>query len=174
MKRNFEEMDLMEMFMKEAKKIPLLKKEEEFEIARKANAGDLESLNHLVLANIRFVYRVVYKHWSPGLPLMDMISEGCMGLIRAAQKHEPEKGFRFLTYAEWWITAKIFRLLKNHSKHDHKSIDKPAYDDSEMTIADTLSSENDIKPDDCSYHNQAKGWLDDLNDRDREIIILRF
>jgi len=169
-----EERDLLRMFQKEIENIPVLTREEEAIIARQARAGDQASADCIIESNLRFVLKVVFSCWRPGLPLMDLISEGCRGLIRALQTFDPGRGFRFITYAEPWITSYVKRAIMSHRRHEHISLDKPAYDDEdEITLKDLLIS-GEAGADETLFNKEVHRMLSQLNGRERTIIILRF
>ncbi|WP_422615530.1 sigma-70 family RNA polymerase sigma factor [Nitrosococcus watsonii] len=102
--------------MREAGKVPLLNAEEERYYARLALQGDREARNRIIESNLRIVIKVASRHVNRGLPLMDLIEEGNLGLINAVEKFNPELGFRFSTYASWWIRQAIERALMNQTR----------------------------------------------------------
>jgi DNA-directed RNA polymerase, sigma subunit (sigma70/sigma32) len=114
-----QEKKLMQMFEKDVGRIPILTNNEELAIARQSLMGDEAARNRLVESNMRFVIKVVFQYWSHGLPLMDMISEGCLGLIKAAKTFDPDKGFRFLTYAGNSIVQGVIKAIKDHKQCEH-------------------------------------------------------
>jgi len=103
--------DSLDAFLKSISKIPLLTREEEIELARRAKAGDKEALKKLVESNLRFVVSVAKKYLGCGLPLHDLIAEGILGLIEAARRFDPDKGVKFISYAVWWIRQSIMQAL---------------------------------------------------------------
>jgi RNA polymerase primary sigma factor len=105
----------LRQYLKEISRIPLLKPEEERRIAYRIRRGNLEAKEALVSANLRLVVFVAKKFSNRGLSLLDLIEEGNLGLIRAAEKYQPSRGFRFSTYATWWIRQSIQRGLANQS-----------------------------------------------------------
>jgi len=98
-------------YLREVNRIPLLNKEEEFEAARQAAKGNKTAGEKLVTANLRFVIMVAKKYQGKGLPLQDLISEGNMGLLNAVKHFDAEKGYRFITYAVWWIRQAIVKAI---------------------------------------------------------------
>lgn len=168
------ERGLLRIFLKDVAEIQMLTQEEEMSVARRSRLGDEASRNRLVASNLRFVIKVVFQYWSPGLPLMDMISEGCQGLIKAAKTFDPDMGFRFLTYAGDAITQGVIWAIKDHKQYDYESLDEFIYDDgSEISQRDVLVSK-DQQGDETAFYNQVRGFLDHLSDRERIIITLRF
>ena len=100
--------DSLSVFMREMEKHPLLSKEEEHALAvRYYENEDLEAANKLVVSNLRFVVKVASEYKSYGFPMMDLVQEGSIGLMRAVQKFNPYKGYRLISYAVWWIRVRI-------------------------------------------------------------------
>jgi len=168
------EKELLRMFQKDIERIPLLTREEEAETARQARAGDQAAADLLVESNLRFVLKVVFRFWYPGLPLMDLIAEGCRGVIVAVQTFDPEKGFRFLSYAEPAIRHRVHEAIRLHYRHQHYSLDEPAYDEGKETTLKDLLASDDPGADVSAYGLQVRRMLAELDDRARVIIVLRF
>ncbi len=100
--------DSLSVFMREMEKHPLLTKEEEYSLAVKYyEDGDLEAANKLVVSNLRFVMKIASEYASYGFPVMDLLQEGSIGLMRAVKKFDPYKGYRLISYAVWWIRVRI-------------------------------------------------------------------
>ena len=99
------------LYLQEIKRIPLLSKEEEEETARLAALGNEAAREKLVNANLRFVIMIAKKYQGKGLPLEDLISEGNIGLLNALKNFDVEKGYRFITYAVWWIRQAIIKAI---------------------------------------------------------------
>ena len=100
--------DSLSVFMREMEKHPLLSKEEEYALAvRYYENEDLEAANKLVVSNLRFVVKIASEYKSYGFPIMDLVQEGSIGLMRAVQKFNPYKGYRLISYAVWWIRVRI-------------------------------------------------------------------
>lgn len=104
------------VYLNEIRGIPLLTREEEAALARRARAGDEAAKARLIEANLRLVVQVARRYVNRGLPLPDLIEEGNLGLIRAVEKFEPERGLRFSTYATWWIRHAVTRALANQAR----------------------------------------------------------
>ena len=95
---------------------PLLTKEEEVFLARKSLKGDIEARNRMIESNLRLVVKIARKYIKRGLDFADLIEEGNMGLMHAVEKFDPEMGFRFSTYATWWIRQTIERAIMNQAR----------------------------------------------------------
>jgi RNA polymerase nonessential primary-like sigma factor len=104
------------VYLREIARIPLLTREEELDLARRAGAGDAAAKQRLTEANLRLVVQVARRYLHRGLPLPDLIEEGNIGLLRAVDKFEPERGLRFSTYAVWWIRQAVARALANQAR----------------------------------------------------------
>jgi RNA polymerase sigma factor (sigma-70 family) len=104
------------VYLTEIARIPLLSREEEQDLARRQRAGDESAKRQLIEANLRLVVQVARRYFNRGLPLPDLIEEGNLGLIRAVEKFDPERGVRFSTYATWWIRHAIARALANQAR----------------------------------------------------------
>jgi len=103
-------------YFSEISKHPLLTHEEEIELARRARRGDEEARKKLILANLKLVITIAKAYTTYGVPFLDLIEEGNLGLIKAVDRFDPEKGFRFSTYAAWWIRQSIVRAIANYSR----------------------------------------------------------
>ncbi|MFL5693037.1 MAG: RNA polymerase sigma factor RpoD/SigA, partial [Ktedonobacteraceae bacterium] len=106
--------DSVKQYLKEIGSYPLLTAEQELLLAERVSRGDLRSRQKLIEANLRLVVSIAKRYSSQGLPLLDLIQEGNIGLIRAAQKFDYKRGFRFSTYATWWIRQAISRAIAEH------------------------------------------------------------
>lgn len=101
----------IQWYLEEINKIPLLSREDEDRLARLAVAGDPDAKNQLITANLRFVVQVAKKYQKYGISLLDLINEGNMGLIKAAERFDPDMGFHFISYAVWWIRQAIILAI---------------------------------------------------------------
>jgi RNA polymerase primary sigma factor len=106
----------LRVYLKEIAGIPLLSREQEGELARKIRAGDAGAKARLTEANLRLVVQIARRYLNRGLPLPDLIEEGNIGLLRAVEKFDGERGTRFSTYAAWWIRQAIVRALANQAR----------------------------------------------------------
>lgn len=103
-------------YLKEVNKFPLLSVEEEVEVARKMREGDRKAFDTLINSNLRFVISVAKQYQNQGLTLSDLVNEGNLGLIKAAEKFDETRGFKFISYAVWWIRQSILQALANQSR----------------------------------------------------------
>ena len=108
--------NILAMYLKEINKIPMISREEEIELAQKAQAGDKAAKNKLVKSNLRFVVNVAKKYQNHGLDLTDLISEGNLGLLTAVDKFDVSKGYHFISYAVWWIRQSILKAICEKSR----------------------------------------------------------
>ncbi len=108
--------DPVQFYLRAIGRVKLLTAPEEIELARKVARGDESAKKILVQANLRLVVSVAKKYQNRGLPFLDLIQEGNLGLIRAAEKFDPERGYKFSTYATWWIRQGITRALADKSR----------------------------------------------------------
>jgi len=223
--------NVMRTYMQEISKTPLLTKQEEVDLAKRIKAGDKSARDHMISANLRLVVKIAYDYNNFGLPLLDLISEGNIGLIKAVERFDPEKGGKLSTYAAWWIKQSIKRALANQSKtirlpvhlvdriarmrkvtaqladeldrepSDEEigyamdmpvnkvahlksvsirpaSLDAPVGEDGEATFGELVGDENEATPlenlQEKSMSNDIKSVIDRLEDREADIIQLRF
>ncbi|HBO24751.1 MAG TPA: RNA polymerase sigma factor RpoS [Providencia sp.] len=224
-------LDATQIYLSEIGFSPLLTAEEEVFYARRALHGDIPSRQRMIESNLRLVVKISRRYNNRGLALLDLIEEGNLGLIRAVEKFDPEKGFRFSTYATWWIRQTIERAIMNQTrtirlpihivkelniylrtarelaqKLDHEpspeeiaqqldkpvedvsrmlrlneritSVDTPVAGDSEKSLLEILSDENDSGPENTIQDNDLKDnivkWLFELNPKQREVLARRF
>ncbi len=106
----------LETYLQEINEVPLLNPEEEIALGHRIQAGDLEAREHMIRANLRLVVSVAKMYTDRGLNLQDLIAEGNIGLMKAAEKFDPHAGCRFSTYGTWWIKQSIRRALTNTVK----------------------------------------------------------
>lgn len=122
--------DPVKLYMMDIGTVPLLNAEKEIELGKRIQSGDKEAFNELVSANLRLVVSVAKKYVGRGLDFLDLIEEGNLGVIRAAEKFDPDMGYKFSTYATWWIKQVISRAIGDQSRtiripiHMHDSINR--------------------------------------------------
>ncbi|MDZ7319813.1 MAG: RNA polymerase sigma factor RpoD/SigA [candidate division KSB1 bacterium] len=108
--------DIVAKYLHDLDQIPTLSPEKELELARRIKQGDRQALNELVRANLKFVVYVARDYEDRGLPLDELISEGNLGLLEAANRFDADRGFKFISYAVWWIRQSILRALAKYSR----------------------------------------------------------
>jgi RNA polymerase primary sigma factor len=108
--------DALQLFLNEAGRWPLLTKEEEVELAKRIERGDMEAKERMINSNLRLVVSIAKKYQGHGLSLLDLIQEGIIGLIRAVEKFDWRRGFKFSTYATWWIRQAVQRGVANKAR----------------------------------------------------------
>jgi RNA polymerase primary sigma factor len=108
--------DALQLFLNEAGRWPLLTKEEEVELAKRIERGDHEAKERMINSNLRLVVSIAKRYQGHGLSLLDLIQEGIIGLIRAVEKFDWRRGFKFSTYATWWIRQAVQRGVANKSR----------------------------------------------------------
>ncbi len=106
----------IKIYLREIGQIPLLTIADEIELAAKIKAGDMEARARMIRSNLRLVVKIAHDYANLGLPLLDLISEGNIGLMKAVERFDPAKGGKLSTYAAWWIKQSIKRALANQSK----------------------------------------------------------
>ncbi len=223
--------DATRLYLREIGFSPLLSAEEEVYFARKSRKGDEAARKRMIESNLRLVVKIARRYMNRGLALLDLIEEGNLGLIRAVEKFDPERGFRFSTYATWWIRQTIERAIMNQTrtirlpvhilkeiniylraarylsqKMDHEptpedvaelldkpiedvksmlglneriaSVDAPLDQDPERSLLDAIADERTPDPatilQDEDLHAQIQAWLNELNDKQREVVERRF
>lgn len=225
------EADATQLYLNDIGSTPLLTAAEEVLVARALQAGDEAARHRMIKSNLRLVVMIAKRYANRGLALLDLIEEGNLGLIRAVEKFDPERGFRFSTYATWWIRQSIERALMNQSRtirlpiHIQKdinsiirctrelrsslrrepstteiadvldrdpgevsnllklsekitSVDNQMSEDSDRSLVETVTSQIEDNPlsivDNQKVGGCLEDWLDDLPDRQREILARRF
>jgi len=103
-------------YLAEISRIPLLSTSDEIRLAKRAQSGDGEARHKLIVSNLRLVVSIAKKYLYYGLPLLDLIEEGNLGLMKAVDRYDPSRGCKFSTYATWWIRQAVTRSLSNHGR----------------------------------------------------------
>ena len=106
----------LSIYLSEISRIPLLTAQEEVRLARKAQKGNAEARRQIIVSNLRLVVSIAKKYLYYGLPLQDLIEEGNIGLMKAVERFDPERGCKFSTYATWWIRQAVTRSLSNYGR----------------------------------------------------------
>jgi len=224
-------LDATQLYLNEIGYSPLLTADEEKYYSRLARQGDESGRRRMIESNLRLVVKISRRYINRGLTLLDLIEEGNLGLIRAVEKFDPERGFRFSTYATWWIRQTIERGIMNQTrtirlpihvvkelnvclraareltqKLDHEPsaeeiadlLDKPAADvkrmlrlnervtsmdtpvgsQSDRSVVDTIADSQESDPSELLQDNDIKDsithWLDELTEKQREVVSRRF
>ena len=224
-------LDATQLYLNEIGYSPLLTADEEKHFSRLALQGDASARRRMIESNLRLVVKISRRYINRGLTLLDLIEEGNLGLIRAVEKFDPERGFRFSTYATWWIRQTIERGIMNQTrtirlpihvvkelnvylraareltqKLDHEPsaeeiadmLDKPAADvkrmlglnervtsmdvpvgpDSDRSVVDTIADTHESDPSrllqDSDIRESIAEWLDELPEKQREVLSRRF
>lgn len=168
--------DSVRLYLREIGKIPLLNAEEEVELARRVRDGDKDAKDHMAEANMRLVVSIAKRYVGRGLDLLDLIQEGNTGLLRAVEKFDPEKGFKFSTYATWWIRQAITRAIADQARtiripvHMVETINKLLRTHRRMTqemnrepTNEELAKEMDIDVDKVEHIMKIKQDISSLN-----------
>ncbi len=223
--------DPTKLYLKEIEVSPLLTAEEEVYYSRLALKGDTAARDKMIECNLRLVVKIARRYMNRGLALLDLIEEGNLGLIRAVEKFDPERGFRFSTYATWWIRQTIERGLMNQTRtirlpihvikelntylraarkltqelnreatsedvarllnKPKKDVDKmfrladrvssfdiPIGGEGERPLLDVIPDENNTDPasilQDESVMEHLDDWLDELDEKQRDVVVRRF
>ena len=104
----------LDKYLQEIGKVELITADEEVELAQRIRNGDRAALEKLIKANLRFVVSVSKQYQNQGLSLPDLINEGNLGLMKAAKRYDETRGFKFISYAVWWIRQSIYKLLQSN------------------------------------------------------------
>jgi len=182
----------IKIYLREIGQIPLLTPDQEIELAAKIKKGDREARALMIRSNLRLVVKIAHDYANLGLPLLDLISEGNIGLMKAVERFDPAKGGKLSTYAAWWIKQSIKRALANQSKTIRlpvhlvdkiskmrpASLDAPISDDDSTEFGEIVGDEDAQTPfellRDKNLRNEVGGLLDVLDDREKKIIFQRF
>lgn len=168
--------DSVRLYLREIGKIPLLSSEEELALAQKVVAGDKKAKDKMAEANMRLVVSIAKRYSGRGLDLLDLIQEGNTGLLRAVEKFDPDKGFKFSTYATWWIRQAITRAIADQARtiripvHMVETINKLLRTQRRMTqelnrepTIDELAKELEMEPEKVEYVIKIKQDITSLD-----------
>ena len=168
--------DSVRLYLREIGKIPLLSAEEEMELARRIIKGDKKAKDKMAEANMRLVVSIAKRYSGRGLDFLDLIQEGNTGLLRAVEKFDPDKGFKFSTYATWWIRQAITRAIADQARtiripvHMVETINKLLRTQRRMTqelnrepTIEELSKELDMEPEKIEYVIKIKQDISSLD-----------
>ena len=157
-------MDPVKAYLKDIKDIPLLKAEEEIELARRYLKGDKAAREKMIRSNLRLVISIAKRYIHLGIALSDLIEEGNIGLMRGVDKFDPDRGFRFSTYAAWWIKQAISRAIIDQGK----MIRVPVYLNEEIQkykkVYEKLHQQNHRKPTAAEVAKKLKVTIDKVKD----------
>lgn len=140
------ESDNINLYFNDINKIPLLSHEEEIGLAKKAKKGDLNAIQKLTLHNLRFVVSVAKQYQNQGVSLEDLINEGNLGLIRAAEKFDETKGFKFISYAVWWIRQSIIQAIIEYGHQVRIPVNKVRNSNKVNSFFEKFFKENQREP----------------------------
>lgn len=140
------QVDATRLYLSEIGFSPLLSAEEEVYYSRLAQKGEESGRKRMIESNLRLVVKIARRYLNRGLPLLDLIEEGNLGLIRAVEKFDPERGFRFSTYATWWIRQTIERAIMNQTRTIRLPIHVVKEINTYLRAARTLSQQLDHEP----------------------------
>jgi RNA polymerase primary sigma factor len=183
--------DSVRLYLREIGKIPLLSAEEELELAKRVVAGEKKAKDKMAEANMRLVVSIAKRYSGRGLDFLDLIQEGNTGLLRAVEKFDPDKGFKFSTYATWWIRQAITRAIADQARtiripvHMVETINKLLRTQRRMTqelnrepTIEELAKELEMEPEKVEYVMKIKQDITSLDagvgrDGDEEDSVLR-
>jgi RNA polymerase primary sigma factor len=193
--------DSVRQYLREIARAPLLTAKEEVELAQRAEEGDEEAVQRLIRSNLRLVVHVAKRYLNRGMPLMDLIQEGNFGLMRAVQKFDWRRGFRFSTYATWWIRQAITRSISDKARTiqelavsmgmkvddlqrllnalpEPMSLFRPVGEGGDEELEGFVEDRQAISPEQSASDRVMKAdilnILDTLLPREKEILMLRF
>jgi len=136
----------LEKYLEDISHIPLLTLQEEIDLTRKARNNDHEALNRLVQSNLRFVVKIAKEYQNQGLPLIDLIHEGNLGLIKATNRFDETLGFRFISYAVWWIRQSVLQALAEHARIVRLPLNRVGLINKVNVIIQELAQQYDREP----------------------------
>jgi RNA polymerase primary sigma factor len=136
----------LEKYLEDISHIPLLTLQEEINLTRRLRNNDHEALNRLVQSNLRFVVKIAKEYQNQGLPLIDLIHEGNLGLIKATNRFDETLGFRFISYAVWWIRQSVLQALAEHARIVRLPLNRVGLINKVNVIIQELAQQYDREP----------------------------
>src|SRR5678815_5190706 len=164
----------IKIYLREIGQIPLLTPQEEIELAARIKVGDKEARAKMIRSNLRLVVKIAHDYANLGLPLLDLISEGNIGLMKAVERFDPAKGGKLSTYAAWWIKQSIKRALANQSKTIRLPVHLVDKISKMRRVAMQMSEELGREPSDDELAEEVGDLLSVLDEREKKIIFSRF
>lgn len=138
--------EILNLFLKDVSQIPKISADEEIRLAKLIKQGDKKALNRLVTSNLRFVISVAKQYQGKGLDLMDLISEGCIGMIEAAKRFDETRGFKFISYAVWWIRQSILAAISSTSRTIRLPMSQTSHIVKLLKVINEFEQKNGRKP----------------------------
>ena len=181
--------DPVRMYLKEIGKVPLLSADEEIKLAQRMEEGDEAAKKKLAEANLRLVVSIAKRYVGRGMLFLDLIQEGNLGLIKAVEKFDYRKGYKFSTYATWWIRQAITRAIADQARtirvreilkisQEPVSLETPIGEEEDSHLGDFIQDENVPVPADAAAFTLLKEQLDEvlgtLTEREQKVLRLRF
>lgn len=151
------------LYFKDVSKLPMISPEEEIELARRAKKGDEKAIQELVKANLRFVISVAKQYQGKGIPLVDLIQEGSLGIIQAAKLFDPDKGFKFISYAVWWIRQSIMKAISDQCRTIRIPISQVVYINKINKASEKFEQLNGRKPSTEELEEETKIEANKIN-----------
>lgn len=136
----------LKLYFRDISKYKLLTPDEELELAKRVKDGDEVAKNKLIEANLRFVVSVAKQYQGRGIPLVDLIQDGTYGLIQAAQLFDPDRGFKFISYAVWWIRQSIVKALSDQSRTIRLPVNQIINISKLNKVTEDYEKRNELKP----------------------------
>ena len=169
----------IDIYFSELKRFKPLSRERETELARLIREGDQHAIDEMVKANLRFVVKIAKRYKSSGVPLHDLISEGNIGLIRAAKKFDETKGVKFISYAVFWVKSAIRECVDEHNRNSQyqgdEYMEKMTRDtETEYTANATNETFELDLVNNLSRRAAIDELMDNLNERERKILLMYF
>ena len=162
-------MDPIKAYLKDVRPIPLLTAQEEIDFSRLAQKGDKEARDRMIKSNLRLVISIAKRYVNLGVPLSDLIEEGNIGLMKSVEKFDPTRGFRFSTYAAWWIKQGISRAIIDQGKMTRV----PVYMNEEILkykkVVESLTHKLKRKPHSAEIAKRMKTTMDKVKDMENSI-----